>query len=90
MIEEILARLDRLERKLDRLLGLPTSEPPPEPEQWLEPCRIAARLGVTEAYVRKLCSRGQRGGVEGVRKEGGRWLATIEAIEAQRRVSGAF
>ena len=89
-IETIRATLERIEKKLDRLLDEEPVTPPSAVEAWLEPGRIADRLGLTEAYVRKLCARGARGGCAGIRKDGGRWLATVEAIEDQRRVSGAF
>lgn len=88
-------RLDRIEALLRRLVG---DDEPVEletvadsaPEEFLEPCVIAGRLGISEAYVRKLCSRGQILGEPGIEKPGGRWRATTEAIDKLRRVSGAF
>jgi hypothetical protein len=62
----------------------------PATEEFLEPCRLADRLGLSEAYVRRLCSRGHKVGEEGIRRHGGRWLATAQTIERLRRVSGAF
>ena len=61
---------------------------PPRPilEEWLEPCALAHRFGLGEQYVRKLCRRGLQEGREGVRKDGGRWLATVDAIDTLRRV----
>ena len=59
---------------------------PPMPEEWLEPCALAHRVGLGEQYVRRLCRRGFQQGVEGVRKDGGRWMATPAAIDRLRRV----
>lgn len=58
----------------------------PIPEAWLEPGLIAYRLGIGEAYVRKLCGQALRLDLPGVRKVGGRWQATVEAIDSLRRV----
>ncbi|MFN6935545.1 MAG: hypothetical protein ACK4NZ_10390 [Tsuneonella sp.] len=57
-----------------------------EPQEWLAPGQLADRLGIGEPYVRKLCSRGARAGDPGIRREGGRWLATIDTIDRLRRV----
>lgn len=70
--------------------GLADPPQPSAPEQWLEPCVLAYRLGIGEAYVRRLCQRGLKQGSPGVRKDGGRWQATADAIKTLRRVSGAF
>ena len=83
------AALARIERKLDRLLAEPTiaqvtAMPSPAPEAWLEPCVIGGRLGLSEGHVRRLCQRGLQRGDGGVQKNGGRWLATVEAIAALR------
>ena len=84
--QEIAARLARVEAKLDMLLGIERPPEIPIAEEMLEPCVLADRLGIGEPYVRKLCSRARREGVAGVEKVGGRWRATVEAIEALRRV----
>ena len=89
-----LALIARIERDLAALRAmLPAereAEEMPAAEEWLAPCQIADRLGIGEPHVRKLCSRALKLAHAGVRKDGGRWLATVEAIEALRRVSGAF
>lgn len=61
-------------------VGAPPQQPPIQVEEWLDPQNIAYRLGVSEGYVRKLCQRGHRLGISGVRKPGGRWEATTAAI----------
>lgn len=57
-----------------------------DPEEWLAPGRLADRLGIGEPYVRKLCARGSRDGEPGIRRDGGRWLATVDTIDRLRRV----
>lgn len=75
----------RIASDLARLAQLET-DPDPEPasEQFLAPCDLAYRLGLGENYIRRLCRRGHAEGIAGIRREGGRWLATIEAIEKVR------
>lgn len=90
-MNDLAATLHRIEAKLDRLLGESAPVvPQAEPERWLEPSLIAYRLDLSQSYVRRLCQRAHLVGDEGVRKDGGRWLATVEAIDRLRRVSGAF
>ena len=71
---------------IDIQLRAVREQPQPIPDEWLEPSIIAYRLGIGEAYTRKLCQRGSLEGVPGVRKCGGRWQATMAAIEYLRRV----
>lgn len=90
-------RLDRIEALLLRLLGEPPVEPVEpvehvveydrhvEPDPLLEPCALAFRLGLSDGHVRRLCSQGWRIGAAGIEKHGGRWRASIAAIEALRR-----
>nr|WP_166177012.1 hypothetical protein [Altererythrobacter segetis] len=79
----LIARIEADLAELRRLLDAPAE---PEPEEWLEPSVIAYRLGIGEAYVRRLCDRGLDAGDAGVRRVGGRWLATADAIDGLRRV----
>lgn len=81
------ARLDQLEALImppanQPPAAIPAASPPRATEEWLEPGLIAYRLGLSESHTRRLCSRGQKWGVPGVKKEGGRWLATVDAIKA--------
>jgi hypothetical protein len=63
------------------LAGLAAPAPlEPVPEEWLEPCVIAGRLGLGERYVRRLMERGLKEGHPGVRKPAGRWQGTVAAI----------
>lgn len=87
-------RLDRIEALLLQLLGEPAVEPVEhadhaehehEHEVLLEPCILAHRLGLSDGHIRRLCSHGWRTGTPGVEKVGGRWRASIAAIEDLRR-----
>lgn len=48
----------------------------------IEPCLIADRLGLSEAYVRKLIRRGLTQALPGFEKRGGRLFAAPEEVEA--------
>lgn len=72
------------------LRAAPVARAEPIVDEFLEPCRLADRLGLSEAYVRRLCSRGHKVDEPGIQRNGGRWFATIETIDRLRRVSGAF
>lgn len=81
----IIARIEADLVLLREMLGAPApAMPHPEPEEFLPPCLLAGRLGVGEAYARKLCERGLKLGVVGVERRGGRWVATVEALSAVR------
>lgn len=78
---EALALIRRIEgdlAALRRLLDVPAAEP--EAEEWLAPCQLADRLGIGEAYCRKLIKRGLANGIPGFAKRGGRLFATVEAV----------
>lgn len=66
------------------LAAPPRPEPVVEPDRWLEPCLIADRLGIGEAYVRRLINRGMAAGIVGCEKRGGRLFATVEAVRELR------
>lgn len=53
-------------------------------EAYLQPCVIADRLGIGEAYTRKLINRGLRLDEPGFEKRGGRLFATVEAVKSLR------
>lgn len=81
---EALAILSRIERdlaSLRALLGAP-EERDPEPEEMLAPCQLADRLGIGEAYVRKLIGRGIAQELPGFERRGGRLFATADAVRA--------
>ena len=58
--------------------------PPAPAEQWLEPCLLADRLGLSEPHVRRLINRGIKLDLAGCERRGGRLFATVEALEAMR------
>lgn len=71
------------------LVAVQATPPPADPlPELLEPCVIGYRLNLGEAYVRRLCRRGQAAGIAGIERRGGRWFASIQAIERARL--GAF
>lgn len=83
---EALALIRRIEgdlAALRRLLDVPAAEPEraPAPEEYLAPCQLADRLGIGEAYARKLIRRGLKRGEPGFVKRGGRLFATAEAVK---------
>jgi hypothetical protein len=53
-------------------------------EEFLAPCQLAERLGVGEAYTRKLIKRGLAHGLDGFDKRGGRLFATADSVAALR------
>lgn len=77
----LIARIEADLATLRRLLDAP-DEAEPEPEEWLPPCEISYRLGIGEAYVRKLIRRGLGDGLAGFEKRGGRLSATTDAVKA--------
>jgi hypothetical protein len=86
-VAELEARCARLEALLVQSGSqlpavIPATSPPPADEEWLEPCVIAHRLGLSATHTRRLYSRGHLLGVAGVKKDGGRWFATVDAIRA--------
>lgn len=88
-MNDALALLTRIERDLAELRAMleprpREPEPATVPEAYLEPCVLAGLLGISEPHVRRLCQRGQRLGVAGIERRGGRWAATTDALKALR------
>ncbi len=86
-VADLEARCARLEVMLTQML--PKQPQPCDPEL-LTPSELAFELSISEQHVRKLCKRGYKLGVADVERNGGRWLATEEAIQGLRREAGAF
>ena len=81
---DALALLARIEGDLATLRAMLTApdaiDCEPTADEYLEPCVIADRLGLSEGYTRKLIRRGIAEGAPGFRKRGGRLLATVAAV----------
>jgi len=84
----LLARIMADLAELRALLDVPEAEQErqPVPEAFLALCQLADRLGIGEAYTRKLIRRGIRQGLLGFEKRRGRLFATAEAVAALRVV----
>ena len=83
----LLARIAADLAALRQLLAaddLPVRQYAPPPEAWLAPCQLADRLGIGEAYARKLIGRGIKLDLPGFEKRGGRLFATVDAVKELR------
>ena len=76
----LIARIERDLATLRRLIDPPKIEPAADREEWLAPCQIAERLGIGEAYARKLIRRGLKQELSGFDKRGGRLFACADAV----------
>ncbi len=85
-LERNLAAQGQIVADLRALLGEPSAPPPtlPSPEEWLEPCVLAARVGISEGYCRDLIRRGLKKELPGFKKPNGRLYATPDAVSAIR------
>lgn len=76
----LIARIEADLASLKRLLDVPAAANDTAPEEWLAPCQIAERLGIGEAYARKLIRRGLVQELPGFDKRGGRLFACADAV----------